>query len=75
MEPKEETQLLPESMEKNNNKSRRKRSFLDALREKYCVNMKDDDHEFFHIVISGKPRNNGTDAELAHRRNIVSRYL
>ncbi|XP_046574618.1 uncharacterized protein LOC124282631 [Haliotis rubra] len=74
-----ETQVISESMEQNNNNSRnvsrkrlvRKRSFLDALREKYCVNMNDDNYEFVHIVITGKPRNNGTDAELAHLRNVV----
>ncbi|XP_071110909.1 tubulin-specific chaperone cofactor E-like protein [Haliotis cracherodii] len=79
MEHIPETQVMSEGMEQNNNNSRnvsrkrlvRKRSFLDALTEKYCVNMNDDNYEFVHIVITGKPRNNGTDAELAHLRNVV----
>lgn len=83
MEHIPETQVMSEGMEQNNNNSRnvsrkrlvRKRSFLDALTEKYCVNMNDDNYEFVHIVITGKPRNNGTDAELAHLRNVVSRIF
>ncbi|KAK7091786.1 uncharacterized protein [Littorina saxatilis] len=54
-------------------KMQRTRSFVDALREKYCSQDNDNQCDFvIDIVIRGRPRNNGpTSAELAHLRNIV----
>ncbi|KAK3087723.1 hypothetical protein FSP39_009625 [Pinctada imbricata] len=52
----------------------RKRSFTEALREKYCIN---DPNKMYtsgfvvNIFVTGKPKANGSDAELAYLRNVV----
>jgi len=49
------------------------RSFTDALKEKYCVDQDEFNQSGLVIKISfhGKPKDNGSDAELAYLRNVV----
>ena len=53
----------------------RKKSFTEALKEKYCVDPPDSMKSggfVVQIVYHGRPKSNGSDAELAHLRNVVS---
>lgn len=52
-----------------------KKSFTDALREKYGSGDKDCnyivDGVFINLVVGRSPSKNGSDAEFAHLRNVV----
>ena len=66
------TVMLPG--ENRRRKRVRKRSFTEALKEKYCMN---DPNKLYtsgfvvNIFFSGKPKTNDSDAELAYLRNVV----
>ncbi|XP_060066843.1 tubulin-specific chaperone cofactor E-like protein [Ylistrum balloti] len=58
----------------------RQKSFTDALKEKYCTPEIDSCNSggfMVDIVYHGKPKTNGSDAELAYLRNVVlcDRYV
>ena len=53
-------------------KRQRKRSFTEALKEKYCAVDEEPAGGFVvEIVVIGKPKHNETDAELGFLRNVV----
>lgn len=62
-------------MEQDRHRQRRKRkmSFTEALKQKYCAEENTEDMSRFVIEIAfhGKPKANGSDAELAYLRNVV----
>lgn len=59
--------------ERPRRKMKRKKSFTDALKQKYCVDESCENMSGFVIQIAfhGKPKTNGSDAELAYLRNVV----
>ncbi|KAL5014834.1 hypothetical protein ScPMuIL_009104 [Solemya velum] len=61
-------------MDKSKSKNRRirKKSFTEALKEKYCFNENECQSNFvIQIVFNGRPKSNETNAELGHLRNVV----
>lgn len=70
------TGLIMEAERKRQGRRRlqRQKSFTDALKEKYCapeVNSVNSGGFVVDIVYHGKPKTNGSDAELAYLRNVV----
>lgn len=59
--------------ERQRRRLKRKKSFIDALKQKYCVDQNAENMSGFVIQIAfhGKPKTNGSDAELAYLRNVV----
>lgn len=69
------------NMEQDRRRQRRKRkmSFTEALKQKYCVDQKSENMSMsgftIEIAFHGKPKTNGSDAELAYLRNVVGNRL
>lgn len=52
-------------------------SFTEALKQKYCVDQNSENMSMsgftIKIAFHGKPKTNGSDAELAYLRNVVGK--
>ncbi|XP_052086247.1 uncharacterized protein LOC127723596 [Mytilus californianus] len=61
------------AQERPRQRTKRKKSFTDALKQKYCVDESSENMSGFVIEIAfhGKPKTSGSDAELAYLRNVI----
>lgn len=64
------------AQERPRQRTKRKKSFTDALKQKYCVDESSENMSGFVIEIAfhGKPKTSGSDAELAYLRNVVGLF-